>query len=303
MSLGASGWSEARLHALSAHLEAVRSLAATPENVARDPVRFPRRYTDPRDVEIAAVLAAQLAYGRVDLFGPVIARILAIADGYGGPAAYVIGFDEVRARALDGVLYRWNRAEDFVLLFRTLQVVYERHERLGALFAPGPVAASLGGAVTTLRRLLPGEPSRGFKTWLAHPEDGSACKRWLMFLRWMVRRDGADLGAWTHLHPRDLVIPLDTHVMRLSGFLGLTSRRDASWRTAEEVTAALRRLDPDDPVRFDFALAHLGISGACLGYRHPDVCPECPLDPLCGAPGTTTAAARSTPGRGGRPRR
>jgi uncharacterized protein (TIGR02757 family) len=289
---------EARLQALARHLEAVQALAATPANIARDPIRFPRAYRDTgdlRDIEVAAVLSAQLAYGRVDLFGPVIARLLATADAHGGPAAYVLGFDDARARALDGVVYRWNRAEDFVLLFRTLQVVYRRHESLGALFAPGPTAASLGGAVDALRALLPDAPSRGFKTWLAHPEDGSACKRWLMFLRWMVRRDGADLGVWTHLSPRDLVIPLDTHVMRLSGFLGLTTRRDASWRTAEEVTAALRLLDPDDPVRFDFALAHLGISGACRGFRHVDVCPACPLDPLCAAPAAAPVAAPAPP--------
>lgn len=272
-----------RLRALAEHLAAVERVAATPQNLARDPVRFPRAYRNAADIEIAAVLSAQLAYGRVDLFGPVIARILAIADGFGGPAAYVAAFDDERAAALDGVLYRWNRAEDFVLLFRVLRTVYERHGSLGALFVPGPAASSLGGAIDVLRALTPPDAPRGFRTWLAHPADGSACKRWLMFLRWMVRRDGMDLGLWTHLDPRDLVIPLDTHVMRLSRFLGLTARNDASWRTAEEVTAALRRIDPADPVRFDFALAHLGISGACLGRRDADVCPSCPLDAICAA--------------------
>ncbi|MDP2316166.1 MAG: TIGR02757 family protein [Pseudomonadota bacterium] len=281
----------------------MHALAATPANLARDPVRFPRAYADLRDVEVAAVLSAQLAYGRVDLFGPVIARILALADAHGGPAAYVLTFDDARAADLAGVIYRWNRGEDFVLLFRLLQAVYRRHASLGELFQPGPVGASLGAAIDTLRALTPGEPSRGFRTWLAHPGDGSACKRWLMFLRWMVRVDGMDLGRWTHLSPRDLVIPLDTHVMRLSGFLGLTRRNDASWRTAEEVTAALRCLDPDDPVRFDFALAHLGISGACLGHRDADVCPACPLAPMChapAAPARPTESAPATPAPAGR---
>ena len=276
-----------RIAALAAHLAAADRIAATAANVARDPVRFPRAYArpgaDPADGEVAAVLAAQLAYGRVDLFGPVIARILAVADSYGGPAAYVRAFDTPRAAALDGILYRWNRAEDFVLLFRTLQAVLSRYGSVGALFVPGPAAGCLGGAVEVLRALTPPDASRGFRTWLAHPADGSACKRWLMLLRWMVRRDGPDLGVWSHLSPRDLVIPLDTHVMRLSGFLGLTRRTDASWRTAEEVTANLRRIDPDDPVRFDFALAHLGISGACRGRRDADVCPSCPLDAICAA--------------------
>lgn len=276
---------------LRARLEAVARAVPSSESLARDPVRFPRAYRggDPVDVEVAAVLAAQLAYGRVDLFGPVIARLLAICDAHGGPAAFVRAYDGDLA-VLDGVLYRWNRPEDFALLFRTLRAALDAHGSLGALFPRGPARASLGAAIDRLRALAPPEQTRGFRTWLAHPDDGSACKRWNMLLRWMVRpADGVDLGLWAHLSPRDLVIPLDTHVMRLSRFLGLTRRNDAGWRTAEEVTAALRRLDPEDPVRFDFALAHLGISKACKGWRDPAVCPACPLDGACRAPEKSAA--------------
>ncbi|HMV65800.1 MAG TPA: DUF2400 family protein, partial [Myxococcota bacterium] len=114
----------------------------------------------------------------------------------------------------------------------------------------------------------------------------SGLKRWHLLLRWMVRppTEGVDLGLWTTLHPRDLLIPVDTHVGRIARLLGLTARADASWRTAEEITAALRAFDAEDPVRFDFALAHVGISGGCLGHRHPAVCPTCPLSPVCRAP-------------------
>jgi uncharacterized protein (TIGR02757 family) len=126
---------------------------------------------------------------------------------------------------------------------------------------------------------------------LTSPDDGSACKRLNLFLRWMVRPDdGVDLGPWTALTPADLVVPLDVHVLRISRFLGLTRRSDASWRTACEVTDGLARLDPADPVRFDFALSHLGISGACRGARHPDACPLCPLDPVCTAGGVRPEA-------------
>ena len=104
-----------------------------------------------------------------------------------------------------------------------------------------------------------------------------------MLMRWMVRRESPDLGCWSHLDPADLVIPLDTHVSRISRFLGLTQRSDASWRTAEEVTTALRAFSPDDPVRYDFALAHLGISEGCLGYREVKVCSACPLEAVCTA--------------------
>jgi uncharacterized protein (TIGR02757 family) len=267
---------------LRAHLLAAEAAVPLESRIARDPLRFPRRYAGAEDAEVAAVVAALLAFGRVDLFGPVIARVLEIADLRGGPARFAREFED--DGALAGIGYRWNRADDFVLLFRTLRRVYADVPSIGALFSPGPARASLGGAIDRLRGFVPGEPSRGFRTWIPHPDEGSACKRWLMLMRWMVRREGGDLGLWTHLSPRDLVIPLDTHVMRLSRLLGLTQRNDAGWRTAEEVTEALRRLDAEDPVRFDFALAHLGISGACLGRRDADVCPGCPLDPVCRAP-------------------
>ena len=260
----------------------VEAQVLTAGNLARDPLRFPRRYIRVGDIEIAAVLAAQLAYGRVELFGPVVERILAIQDEWGGPEAYVRAFDDARAAPLGPIVYRWNRGPDFVLLFSTLRRVLDQHGNVGALFRPGPAATMLGGAIDTLTALAPGH-TRGFDTWLAHPRDGSACKRWNMLLRWMVRTGAPDLGCWTHLSARDLVIPLDTHVMRVSHFLGLTTRNDAGWKTAAAITDALRRLDPDDPVRFDFALAHLGISGACKGRRDPEVCPGCPLDSVCRA--------------------
>ncbi|MBW2258057.1 MAG: DUF2400 family protein, partial [Deltaproteobacteria bacterium] len=128
-----------------------------------------------------------------------------------------------------------------------------------------------------------GDLPRGFRTFLPSPTGGSACKRWNMFLRWMVRppTEGIDLGLWDSLPPSALVVPLDTHVLRIARLVGLTRRRDGSWRTAAEITANLRLLDPDDPVRFDFALAHLGISGACKGRRDEAVCSACPLRPVC----------------------
>jgi uncharacterized protein (TIGR02757 family) len=252
------------------------------ERIASDPVRFPRRYADARDVEVAAVLAAQLAFGRVDLFGPVVERVLA-ACGDEGPGAFATRFDSRRAGRLAGLGYRWFREGDFVHLFSTLSAAYRTVDRLGCLWARAPAAASLGGAIDRLRGFAPAGTSQAFATWFAHPRDGSACKRWCLLMRWMVRRDEVDLGVWSHLSTEDLVIPLDTHVRRVARFLGLTTRVAADWRAAEEVTAGLRRLDPRDPVRYDFALSHLGISGDCLGRREPAVCPRCPLDAVCRA--------------------
>lgn len=287
--------------ALAARLDALVAGADRAAALARDPVRFPRRYADPADAEVAAAFAALLAFGRVDLFGPVVAAVLDRADARGGPAAWVDRFDAADARDLAPLGYRWFRAADLADLARTLGAVRRAHGGLGALFVPGPARTSLGGAIDRLRGLAPAGTSPAFATFFPHPADGSACKRWLMLLRWMVRRDAVDLGLWSHLSPADLLVPVDTHVHRVARFLGLTDRAAADWRAAEAITAALRACDALDPVRYDFALAHLGISGACRGHRDPAICPGCPLDPLCRAPtrpsgpATPAAAARRSP--------
>jgi uncharacterized protein (TIGR02757 family) len=114
----------------------------------------------------------------------------------------------------------------------------------------------------------------------ARPSTGSACKRINLFLRWMVRRDAIDPGGWTAIPARQLVVPLDTHTIRTGRCLRLTRRTTPGWKMAVEITNALRNLDPDDPVRYDFALCHLGMMGAC-GYGTKKGNQQCPLRGLC----------------------
>ena len=287
------------------HLERLYASVDAPARIAADPIAFPRRYPRKVDAEVAGLIAAQLAYGRVDLFRPVVAAILSLADGAGGPRALAEQLlDGPSPPGLASIKYRWNRGPDFELLFQTLGQVFLRYPDLESLFVEGwedgavTIKGSLTHAAATLAALSLETPAaaalgirsvsdlpRGFRYFLSSPVRGSACKRWNMYLRWMIRptTEGIDLGLWTGIPPRALVIPLDTHVRRIVRFLGLTARKDDSWRTAEEVTAALRAMDPADPIRYDFAIAHLGISRACLGYRDDDVCPSCPLNPVCTA--------------------
>jgi hypothetical protein len=123
------------------------------------------------------------------------------------------------------------------------------------------------------------------------PSGGSACKRLNLFLRWMVRRDRVDPGGWRHLRPSQLVVPLDTHTIRVGRCLRLTRRRTAGWAMAADITEALRRLDPADPVRYDFSLCHLSMMGAC-GWRTRRGNRDCPLREHC-----RPAAAGSAPAR------
>jgi len=259
-----------------------------------DPVEAPRSYRDPADQEIAGLVAAALAYGRADVFRP---RLFEVLQAMGpSPAAFVRAFDP----AVDGprfaaFRYRFNLPADLGALLAGAGEMARVHGSLGAFLAAeldarGNLQAALSAFTRAIRAA--GEahvadamgPTRGLDHLLPDAARGGACKRLLLYLRWMVRRDEVDPGAWEGRIPRSaLLVPVDTHVLRVARLLGLTRRRDASWRTAEEITASLRRLDPDDPVRYDFALCHLGMSGACPARRRRENCRVCPLRGECTA--------------------
>lgn len=283
---------------LRTSLEALTAATDPASRLAADPLGFVHRYTRADDQEVAAVFAAGLAYGRVASFRPVIGAVLDQADRKGGPRRWLAALDADDDLVLGALNHRWTRGPDLARLARVLARVLTEHGRLGDIAAAADdrasptLAPAIEAVVQTLRAAAEAESGRpfaalprGFRYLLPAPSGGSACKRWCMFLRWMVRRPGSgaagvDLGLWD-LDPARLVMPLDTHVRRLAWFTGLTDRRDASWRTAVEVTRSLARLDPEDPLRHDFALAHLGISGACQGAFVPDICGSCSLAPIC----------------------
>ena len=260
-----------------------------------DPVELPRRHADPADQEVAGLFAAALAYGRADLFKPVLERVL--AEMGPSPARFCEAFARApRPGAFAGFRYRFNRAEDVAALAAAIGHLRLLHGSLGARFAAllgeegGLLRPALARFARELREapparaLLARRGPRGLAHLLPDPALAGACKRWHLYLRWMVRGpDEIDLGAWPGVSRSALVVPLDTHVARIARHLGLTRREDMSWRTAEEITASLRRLDPDDPVRFDFVLCHLGMSGACPLRRDPARCAVCQLAPCCSA--------------------
>lgn len=267
-----------------------------PDYLHTDPIVEVRRFTDPRDREVAAFLAAGLAFGRVDTILAHLRELWPRLDD--APAATVDAWTPADARRLHGFTHRWVRGRDLARVLDALGRARRRHGSLRALFLSGydPAAADLSDSlarfVDALRSELRTERSRrpvreadlppGVRTFFADPAHGGACKRLNLFLRWMVRADdGIDLGLWTPVRPDQLVIPLDTHVSRLSRYLGLSRRRTADWKMASEVTASLRRLDPQDPVRYDFALSRLGILDACPRRVDPVKCAACALVPVC----------------------
>jgi uncharacterized protein (TIGR02757 family) len=288
-----------RAAALRPLLDALDARLDRAARIGADPVELPRRYADPLDQEVAGLFAASLAYGRADVFKPILSRLLGTMGD--SPATFVRSFArEPDPAAFGFAVYRFNRPRDLAALAAAAGTIALRHGSLGARF--GELFREEGGAAGALRpalarfgeelrqappvaQLLRGRGRRGLAHLLPDAAGPGASKRWNLYLRWMVRGpDAVDLGAWRGIVPAAaLVVPLDTHVHRVARCLGLTRRRDASWRTAEEITAALRRVDPDDPVRYDFALCHLGMSGACPARRDRARCAPCPLAAACRA--------------------
>jgi uncharacterized protein (TIGR02757 family) len=258
----------------------------------QDAIRYPLGYADPVDREVSGLLTACLAYGRVGLFGPQVGW--ALAQMGDSPRGFILGFDPKKDGArFDGFRYRFNRPRDLAAFCLATQRILLAHGSLGAFFAKG-YAAGDPDVGPALERFVDGfldqdlsavfprnRLSNGFRHLFPRPSTGGPCKRLHLFLRWMVRREPPDFGLWTAIPPSALLMPVDTHVEHMARALGLTGRRSRNWKMAEEITANLRALDPEDPVKYDFSLCHKRMSGDCLDRRDAVVCAPCALQAVC----------------------
>jgi uncharacterized protein (TIGR02757 family) len=267
---------------------------------AVDPIHVVRRYPEPADQEIAGFCAAALAFGRV---AGVIQTIERLLDPMGpSPAAFIRQFEPARdGRPIEPIVHRWTRGRDLVALLWVLRGMIEAsgtierfflegHDRSAPDVGAGLDSFSARALAIDLRPAYGRVPRRpGVRFFFPRPSDGSACKRLNLFLRWMVRRDALDLGVWSDVSPAQLIVPLDTHVIRVGRGLGLTVRRSPGWQMAAEITASLRAFDQADPIRFDFSLCHIGMEKSC-GFDGTCDDAACPLLGFCGRSPTDAAA-------------
>ena len=239
-----------------------------------DPLEVVRRYKEPEDLEVAGLIAACLAYGRVENIIKAVEHIFALMGHR--PYAFTMRFKPDRdAPRFNRFVYRFSRGRDIVCLILLIQKALKTHGSLGDLFSSGFTVGDdhIGPALIRFVNqligfgcpfLYPGgtiPPKAGVRYFLPSPQGGSACKRLNLFIRWMVRDglDGIDLGLWQDIPPSRLIIPVDTHVARIASTLRLAVRRQADWKMAEEITETLRTFDPEDPVKYDFAICHWGM--------------------------------------------
>lgn len=267
------------------------ALAKTPrENrLEHDPVQFPRKYFSKNctreEVEAIAVFSAMLAYGKVDLFLGVINKVLTLCHDR------FLDLCLGRIEIPDWPKYRLSTGKDIQAFVLSLGKVISTKGSIKNAFLEGwKKDGSIREGLSTLQQsILNGTPRRflphphGLRHLQPDPAAGGCVKRWQMFLRWMVRPDdGIDLGLWPEIPTAKLLVPLDRHISRFARNLGFTTRGSDDWKTAEEVTKALAKFCPEDPVKYDFALCHLGISGECTHGKNPASCASCGLFAFCG---------------------
>ncbi len=254
-----------------------------------DPLQFVYRYDNPSDMEVAAFLAADLAYGRVEYIQKSLTNLFERMGE--SPYAFVRGFGKAERKKLSGFKHRFTTDQDISDLLMLLKKVLNRYAGIEEFFIQGynpgdrNIVPALSKFCDSLIDMYAAEhnpkTSRGLKYLLVNPAKGSACKRLNLFLRWMVRNDDVDTGLWKGIDKAKLIVPVDVHMGRLCKILGLYNRKAVSLATAIKITEGFAGFEPADPVKYDFSLSRIGILENCNGqYRKG--CESCELLGFCG---------------------
>jgi len=253
-----------------------------------DPLQFVHQYPHPPDMEIVALLAAVLAYGRVQQIQKSLMDLLGrIGDS---PATFVRNFDKPRRKKLKDFKHRFTTGDDISDLLMLLKKVLSRYGSIQEFFVQGynpgdrNVIAALSKFCDSLLDMYAkthnGLVPRGLSYLLPKPAAGSACKRLNLFLRWMVRNDEVDVGLWKSIDKAKLIVPVDVHMGRLCRILGLHNQKTVSLTTAMKITESFAEIEPADPVKYDFALSRVGILDGCTAQLRSG-CELCELFRFC----------------------
>ena len=236
--------------------------------ISPDPLQFLHMFNNEKDIETIGFIASIFAYGNVRQIINTLDKIILISNNK--PYDFVLNFEKKNySNKLRGLKHRFYSDEDIIILFYLLNKVYREYEMLKNLYSTFyykdhlTIKISLSNfsnhLINTAKEFNGENLNLGIKFMFPLPELGSACKRMNLFLRWMVRKDELDFGIWNEIPTSKLIIPVDTHVARVCQKLKLTKRKNVSWVMAEEITENLKLFDYSDPVKYDFAICHIGM--------------------------------------------
>lgn len=232
----------------------------TTDFIKDDPVQFIHRFKDKKDAEIAGFIASMFAYGKREVFISKLNHIFELMENK--PLDYVKSFD-CKSNNIKNCDYRFSKDCDLVQILKILNGLYNENETLESLFSnsyQGSVWQMFQGVVNYFYEHAEGEITKGFYHLMPNPQKKSALKRLNMLLRWYVRKSAVDIGIWDFVDKSELLIPLDTHVAKISRKLGLLKRNDNGYESVIELTENLKKFDPADPVKYDFALFGYGVN-------------------------------------------
>jgi len=228
--------------------------------IETDPISVPHRYKTKEDREIAGFLAATIAWGQRKSIVQSAQKLMLLMDD--APYDFVMNFREKDLKRFEGFVHRTFNYTDITVFLYSLKNIFQTHGDIEKVFANGIKMGGMDHAIAHFRNVffeVP-HPLRTRKH-VSNPLQGSSAKRINMFLRWMIRKDGrgVDFGIWESIRPDQLICPLDVHSGRVARRLGLLKRKQDDWKAATELTENLRLFDPNDPVKYDFALFGLGV--------------------------------------------
>ena len=231
-----------------------------PEFIVSDPIQIPKSFTLLQDIEISAFWVSILSWGQRKTIINKSKQLFTLMDN--APYDFILNHTEKDRKLFCDFKHRTFQYTDTLYFLQFLQWYYQENESLENAFVNHREIKSALSSFHDLFFHLKNSPQRTRKH-IATPRRNSSCKRLNMFLRWMVRSDrcGVDFGLWSRISPARLMIPLDVHVERVARTLGLLKRKQRDWKAVEELTTNLRTLDPDDPVKYDFALFGMGVLG------------------------------------------
>ena len=225
-----------------------------------DPILIPHQFSQKEDIEISGFLAATIAWGNRKSIINNAQKMMALMDQ--APYDFIINHKENDLQRFDGFVHRTFNADDLRYFIKAIRHIYQEYQGLEQLFNRYAAPQNLQGAIYHFKQVFFSLPhQQRTQKHVSDPLKGSAAKRLNMFLRWMVRsnKNGVDFGLWKTLHPRQLSCPLDVHSGNVARKLKLLKRKQNDGKALAELDNALRKMDPEDPVKFDYALFGLGV--------------------------------------------
>lgn len=228
--------------------------------IESDPIQIPHKFKEKEDIEISGFLTSTIAWGNRKMIIKNADRMMELMGG--SPYDFILNYKERDLEAFNGFVHRTYNSRDFLFFIKSLRNIYENHGGLESVFRKFPEDDTNKRNIHHFKKVFFELPHEQRTTkHVSDPLKGSASKRINMFLRWMVRNDnaGVDFGIWSHLRASKLSCPLDVHSGNVARKLGLLNRKQNDWKALVELDTSLRKLDPIDPVKYDFALFGLGV--------------------------------------------